>query len=114
MGVTKKVVTKGNGTDIPKKGDEVTIEYTGNLYDESKGEKADYRGAQYVPHPMSANLPTRPSAMLTYVRLPPDSTPLKDVEISRLRLAWARSSKVAQACTKPSSKGQWLIFTRLG
>lgn len=48
MGVTRKVLTKGNGTDRPKKGDTVTIEYTGNLYDESKGSKADFRGKQYV------------------------------------------------------------------
>lgn len=35
MGVTKKVLKEGNGSDKPKKGDEVTINYTGNLYDES-------------------------------------------------------------------------------
>ena len=51
MGVTRKIVTKGNGTDRPKKGDDVTIEYTGNLYDESKGAKSDFRGKQCVnPH----------------------------------------------------------------
>jgi len=49
MGVTRKIVTKGNGTDKPKAGDEVTIEYTGNLYDESKGAKDDFRGKQCVP-----------------------------------------------------------------
>jgi FK506-binding protein 1 len=48
MGVTKKVIKGGNGTDWPKKGDDVTIEYTGNLYDESKGSENDYRGKQYV------------------------------------------------------------------
>ena len=48
MGVTKRVITPGNGTDIPKKGDQVTIEYTGNLYDPEKGKEADYRGKQYV------------------------------------------------------------------
>ena len=46
MGVTKKIVKQGNGVDKPKPGDEVTIEYTGNLYDESKGESNDYRGKQ--------------------------------------------------------------------
>ena len=45
MGVTKKVLKPGNGTDKPKKGDEVTIEYTGNLYDESQSSN-DYRGKQ--------------------------------------------------------------------
>ena len=55
MGVDKKTITKGNGTDTPRKGDEVTIEYTGNLYDESKGAKADFRGTQCVyPHAIPA------------------------------------------------------------
>lgn len=35
----------GNGQDYPKQGDEVTIEYTGNLYDESKADN-NYRGAE--------------------------------------------------------------------
>ncbi|MCJ1284494.1 hypothetical protein MMC26_003826 [Xylographa opegraphella] len=47
MGVTRKVVKPGNGVDRPKPGDEVTIEYTGNLYDESKGASNDYRGKQF-------------------------------------------------------------------
>jgi len=38
MGVEKKVISEGNGTDIPKKGDTVTMEYTGWLYDTSKPE----------------------------------------------------------------------------
>jgi FK506-binding protein 1 len=42
MGVTKTVLAEGNGP-IPKKGDTVTIEYTGYLKDtskpDSKGEK---------------------------------------------------------------------------
>lgn len=47
MGVTKKVLKEGNGTDKPKKGDEVTIEYTGNLYDDANADN-DYRGKQSV------------------------------------------------------------------
>ena len=43
MGVTRKLLKAGNGTDKPKKGDEVTIEYTGNLYDEKRADN-DYRG----------------------------------------------------------------------
>lgn len=43
MVVTRKLLKPGNGTDKPKKGDEVTIEYTGNLYDENKADN-DYRG----------------------------------------------------------------------
>lgn len=31
MAVEKKVLKPGNGTDIPKKGDEVSMEYTGTL-----------------------------------------------------------------------------------
>ncbi|MCJ1235172.1 hypothetical protein MMC14_003139 [Varicellaria rhodocarpa] len=46
MGVTRKVLKQGNGTDYPKRGEEVTIAYTGNLYDESK-EADDYRGTQF-------------------------------------------------------------------
>ncbi|KAL8754242.1 MAG: hypothetical protein Q9199_004486 [Rusavskia elegans] len=46
MGVTRKVLKEGNGTDKPKKGDVVTIEYTGNLYDEAKKDN-DCRGTQF-------------------------------------------------------------------
>lgn len=45
MGVTRKVVSPGKGSDKPKKGDQVTIEYTGNLYDESEASN-DFRGKQ--------------------------------------------------------------------
>ena len=34
MGVTKTMISPGNGTDKPKAGDTITMEYTGNLYDE--------------------------------------------------------------------------------
>ncbi|MCJ1387334.1 FK506-binding protein 2B [Xylographa bjoerkii] len=47
MGVTKKVLKKGNEVDMPKQGDEVTIEYTGNLYDQTIGASNDYRGKQF-------------------------------------------------------------------
>ncbi|KAL8866886.1 MAG: hypothetical protein Q9174_006019, partial [Haloplaca sp. 1 TL-2023] len=46
MGVTRKVLKEGDGTTKPKQGDQVTIEYTGNLYDESKADN-DYRGKQF-------------------------------------------------------------------
>ncbi|MCJ1302922.1 hypothetical protein MMC08_005727 [Hypocenomyce scalaris] len=46
MGVTRKVLKEGNGTDRPKKGDEVTIEYTGNLYDEAQASN-NYRGKYF-------------------------------------------------------------------
>ncbi|KAK0315739.1 Fork head 1 [Friedmanniomyces endolithicus] len=45
MGVTKKMITPGNGTDKPKSGDTITMEYTGNLYasdqPENKGKQFD-------------------------------------------------------------------------
>lgn len=44
-GVERKVLKEGNGTDKPQKGDDVTIEYTGNLYDEAQADN-DYRGEQ--------------------------------------------------------------------
>ncbi|KAK4696068.1 hypothetical protein P7C71_g1791, partial [Lecanoromycetidae sp. Uapishka_2] len=44
MGVTKQIIQAGNGAERPKKGDEVTIEYTGNLYDESVGQHNHFRG----------------------------------------------------------------------
>jgi FK506-binding protein 1 len=39
----KKLIQSGNGTDRPKKGDEVTIQYTGWLYDASATDN-QYRG----------------------------------------------------------------------
>lgn len=39
MGVTKQMITPGNGTDKPKAGDTITMEYTGNLYDEKAENK---------------------------------------------------------------------------
>jgi len=36
MGVEKKVLQSGNGLDTPKKGDTVTMEYSGWLYDPTK------------------------------------------------------------------------------
>ena len=39
MGVTKQQISPGNGVDKPKAGDTITMEYTGNLFDESKPNK---------------------------------------------------------------------------
>ncbi|KAF2650392.1 peptidyl-prolyl cis-trans isomerase [Lophiostoma macrostomum CBS 122681] len=39
MGVDKYVIHYGNGTDYPKKNDEVSMEYTGWLYDENVADK---------------------------------------------------------------------------
>ena len=46
MGVTRKILQQGNGSDRPNKGDMVTIEYTGNLYDDAAGAGKDFRGKQ--------------------------------------------------------------------
>ncbi|OCT51110.1 hypothetical protein CLCR_09333 [Cladophialophora carrionii] len=43
----KKLLSAGNNVDYPKSGDEVTIEYTGWLYDASKANE-DYKGDKYV------------------------------------------------------------------
>ena len=48
MGYTRRVLREGNGVDMPKVGDLVTIKYTGNLYDEASGEDNDFRGKQYA------------------------------------------------------------------
>ena len=47
MGVSRTVIQAGNGHDLPKKGDMVTIEYTGNLEDPSA---PNGKGTQYVSH----------------------------------------------------------------
>lgn len=39
MGVTKQTITAGNGVDKAKQGDTITMEYTGNLYDENAANK---------------------------------------------------------------------------
>ena len=44
MGVTKKLISPGNGVDKPKAGDKITMEYTGNLYDQSA---PDGKGKQF-------------------------------------------------------------------
>ncbi|KAF2125158.1 peptidyl-prolyl cis-trans isomerase [Dothidotthia symphoricarpi CBS 119687] len=44
MGVEKVVVKSGNGTDVPKKHDEVSMEYTGWLYDDTA---LDQKGTQF-------------------------------------------------------------------
>jgi FK506-binding protein 1 len=48
MGVEKTVVSQGNGQDTPRKGDTVTMEYTGWLYDTSKPEN---KGKKFVLDP---------------------------------------------------------------
>ena len=39
MGVTKTLISPGNGVDKAKQGDTITMEYTGTLYDETKADK---------------------------------------------------------------------------
>ena len=48
MGFTRKVIEVGNGFDMPQKEDEITVEYTGYLYDSNVGPEKDFKGEQYV------------------------------------------------------------------
>lgn len=45
MGVQKTIISPGNGQDKPNNGDTITMEYTGNLYDQNapggKGKQFD-------------------------------------------------------------------------
>jgi len=45
-GWTKRIVKEGNGREFPEKGNTVTMEYTGNLYDANNASN-DFRGAQF-------------------------------------------------------------------
>ncbi|KAI9693117.1 MAG: FK506 binding protein proline rotamase rapamycin-binding protein [Bathelium mastoideum] len=46
MGVDKKILKNGNGKDFAKAGDNVTIEYTGYLYDPNQYGNS-YKGKQF-------------------------------------------------------------------
>ncbi|KAJ5894766.1 FK506-binding protein 1 [Penicillium taxi] len=46
MGVERKIITRGNGTDTPASGDKVSIHYTGWLYDAKKANKG-FQGKQF-------------------------------------------------------------------
>ena len=86
MGVEKKILKEGNGTERPQRGDEVTIEYTGNLYDEAQADN-DYRGDQYDV----------PPCLLTeqlYLTTATGSTHPSGGATLRLKLGWAKSSEV--------------------
>jgi len=39
MGVEKTIIKEGNGSDYPKPGEQVAMEYTGWLFDDSKSDK---------------------------------------------------------------------------
>lgn len=45
MGVEKQILVEGNKTDYPKKGDNVSLHYTGCLYDAAKADN-HFMGAQ--------------------------------------------------------------------
>jgi hypothetical protein len=45
MGVERKIITRGNGSDSPASGDKVAIHYTGWLYDAKKANKG-FQGKQ--------------------------------------------------------------------
>ncbi|KAF2403384.1 peptidyl-prolyl cis-trans isomerase [Trichodelitschia bisporula] len=46
MGVEKITISPGNGVDFPKQGDNVTMEYTGYLYDPAAAAN-DFKGKQF-------------------------------------------------------------------
>ena len=48
MGVEIKVLSPGNGTDFPKAGSDIVMNYTGCLYDDSVGESNHFMGQEYV------------------------------------------------------------------
>ncbi|KAI8833987.1 hypothetical protein BJ741DRAFT_610686 [Chytriomyces cf. hyalinus JEL632] len=48
MGVTKEVLQAGDGKNFPKKGDTVTMHYTGTLTDGSKFDSSRDRGKPFV------------------------------------------------------------------
>lgn len=45
MGVERKIITRGNGSDSPAAGDKVSIHYTGWIYDAKKANKG-FQGKQ--------------------------------------------------------------------
>lgn len=45
MGVERKIITRGNGSDSPTAGDKVSIHYTGWIYDAKKANKG-FQGKQ--------------------------------------------------------------------
>jgi hypothetical protein len=100
MGVTKTVLKEGTG-EIPKKGDRVTIEYTGYLKDPSKpGNKGD----QYVHILLEppVEYADADDACL-------DSTPPSAEVPSSLKLALAQSSGVCfPSATKRWSEGSFV------
>jgi hypothetical protein len=63
QGVTKTILRPGNGRDSPHTGDTVVIDYTGYLYDETRGENEYFMGTQCVPANSKrlAHLPSIPS-----------------------------------------------------
>jgi FK506-binding protein 1 len=45
MGVERTTLAAGNGTDSPKAGDKIAMQYTGWLYESNNGD-SDFKGEQ--------------------------------------------------------------------
>jgi FK506-binding protein 1 len=43
MGVEKTIIKNGNGTDFPKNGDDVAMEYTGWLFEPANDNKKGFK-----------------------------------------------------------------------
>ena len=101
MGVEKKIIKQGNGSDKPKKGDNVTMEYTGWLHEAGK---PDNKGNQYGP----------PSVQqIQSLTQCSGSTPPSAAATLTSPLALAVSSRVSPQ-THPAVTASGLTHCRLG
>jgi len=102
MGVEKYTLAEGNGTDVPKKGDNCTLEYTGWLYDASAPNNK--KGDPYAQRPHCE----APFGCILTIMLA--SIPLLAVPHSPPKLVLARSLKVFYCPQLLSFQDSWNCF----